>query len=85
MGFFKLTKWKVIITLILTVIFEYLVYISSAYTVLCKTCDPSLVACPPCISQGAGYIIALITLIPALLVIYLLVCLIIYIYEKVRK
>ena len=85
MGFFKLTKWKVIITLILTAIFEYLVYFVGTGAVLCKTCgDPNLVACPPCGLPEAGYTLAAITLIPALFIIYLIVCLIYYIYKKLK-
>lgn len=83
--FLKLTKWKIIIALILTAIFESFVYWVGLHAVLCKMCPPPPTYCPPCVSPETGIMMAGIALVPALLIIYLLVCLGFYIYKKIKE
>ena len=83
--FFRPTKWKIIITLVLTAIFEGFVYWMGLHSVFCEMCPPPPAYCLPCVSPETGIIMASITLIPALLIIYLLICLIFLVYRKVRE
>ncbi|GEM_PF-2863850 len=68
---------KVIVTIIFVVLCEIWIFWIGLHSVFCKICVSS--NCPPCVSYGAGAVLALMAIIPSTLIIYFLVCLLSYI------
>ena len=71
--FFKPNKWKVLFTLILTIIIEYGFYYLGATSVVCEACHWEGY-CPPCIAPDIGISMALKFLVPTLIISYLVIC-----------
>lgn len=72
--FYKPTKGKITITLILTAIMEYILFQKVAHSVVCMECTMGEF-CPPCINYGGAYEMVKVTTIPLLFIIYSLICL----------
>ena len=71
--FFRPNKWKLLFTLVLTVIFEYGFYYLGATSVVCEACHWEGY-CPPCIAIDIGISMALKFLVPTLIIVYLVIC-----------
>ena len=81
--FFKPTKKKIIISLIFIIVIEVFAYLFGySFAIMCEPCGSPPAYCPPCVSPETGFSLALITLIPAIVVVYLMVSLVSYIFRN---
>lgn len=83
--FLKPTTNKIIITLIMVVIIEGVVYIAGATSIFCEPCPPPPVECPPCVAPEIGIAWALAALIPVSGLIYLVMCLLAWVLRHKSK
>ena len=81
--FFRLSKKKIIISLIIIVILELIVFeIGYGGIVECKPCVDTTSKCTPCRDLESGTILTLIALVPITILVYFIVCLVSFFFKK---
>ena len=85
-AFFRLTKKKIIISLIIILLLELVVFeIGYGGIVVCEPCVDTTSKCAPCRSFDSGITLSLITFVPVMILVYFIVCLVSFLFKTVNE
>jgi hypothetical protein len=84
-NFFKPTTGKVIVSVIIILIIEAILFWIGLFFVPCEECPPDVEYCPLCISFDLAIKFVIATIIPAVAIVYFLVCLFSAIFRAIFK